>query len=115
MWTVSSRPLSWRYLEAVNSAVATDRVGQCPLCQRQVPLTFHHLIPKKLHRRTRFKKSFSKAHLNQGVFVCRLCHNGIHDHYDEMTLAKQFSTFDNVSSTLENSWWKGFQFLGRQI
>ena len=91
-----SRPLSWRYLEGENSTVARDRRGQCPLCQRDVPLTFHHLIPKKLHRRTRFKKSFSKDQLNQGVFICRLCHNGIHDHYDEMTLAKEFSTLDQL-------------------
>jgi hypothetical protein len=84
------------YLEGVNSTVATDKMGRCPLCQRDVPLTFHHLIPKKLHRRTRFKKSFSKEHLNQGVFICRLCHNGIHDHYDEMTLAKEFGTFDQL-------------------
>ncbi|MEO1094558.1 MAG: hypothetical protein AAFX01_06620 [Cyanobacteria bacterium J06638_28] len=61
-------------------------------------LTFHHLIPKKLHRRTRFKKSYAKVELNRGVFVCRLCHNGIHDHYDEMTLAKEFYSFEKIQS-----------------
>lgn len=74
------------------------RTDICPLCERLVDLTFHHLIPKKLHRRTRFKKSYSKAELNQGVFVCRLCHNGIHDHYDEMTLAKKFGTFAKIKA-----------------
>ncbi|MGF1521474.1 MAG: hypothetical protein ACFBSF_04045 [Leptolyngbyaceae cyanobacterium] len=78
--------------------MAIERFGECPLCGRQVDLTFHHLIPKKLHRRTRFKKTYSKHELNQGVFVCRLCHNGIHDHYDEMTLAKEFSTFANIKA-----------------
>ncbi|WP_202978889.1 hypothetical protein [Halomicronema hongdechloris] len=63
-----------------------------------VTLTFHHLIPKKLHRRTRFKKTYSKADLNRGVYVCRLCHNGIHDHYDEMTLAKEFPTVDKLQA-----------------
>ena len=78
--------------------MATDRFGECPLCGRWLDLTFHHLIPKKLHRRTRFKKNYSKAELNQGVWVCRLCHNGIHDRYDEMALAKRFSTFESIQT-----------------
>lgn len=80
--------------------MAADKVGACPLCGCTVELTFHHLIPKKLHRRTRFKKNHSKQELNRGVFVCRLCHNGIHDHYDEMTLAKGFDTFDKIQADL---------------
>jgi 5-methylcytosine-specific restriction endonuclease McrA len=76
--------------------VALDRTGECPLCHRTLPLTFHHLIPKKLHRRTRFKKRYSKAELNQGVSVCRRCHDGIHDHYDEMTLAQRFATVESL-------------------
>jgi len=55
-------------------------------------LTFHHLIPKKLHRRAFFRKNFDKDELNQGVNICRACHDGIHDLYDEMQLAKQFPT-----------------------
>ncbi|MGD1909095.1 MAG: hypothetical protein ACFB0C_24330 [Leptolyngbyaceae cyanobacterium] len=78
--------------------MAIDRTGECPLCGRLVPLTFHHLIPKKLHRRTHFKKRYSKAELNQGIHICRLCHNGIHDHYDEMTLAKGLSTFERIQA-----------------
>lgn len=79
-------------------AQRSRRSGTCPLCQRVVPLTFHHLIPKKLHRRPRFQKHYSKADLNQGVWICRLCHNGIHDHYDEMTLGKEFSTLAQLQA-----------------
>jgi hypothetical protein len=68
------------------------------LCEREVLLTFHHLIPKKLHRRTRFKKDYSKDELNQGVFICRLCHNGIHAHYDEMTLAREFHNLEKLKA-----------------
>jgi 5-methylcytosine-specific restriction endonuclease McrA len=66
--------------------------GQCLCCGRFAALTFHHLIPKKLHRRAFYRKNFDKEALNKGVNVCRLCHDGIHDLYDEMQLAKQFST-----------------------
>ncbi|RZM76119.1 hypothetical protein [Leptolyngbya iicbica] len=78
--------------------MATACFGECPLCGRSLKLTFHHLIPKKLHRRTRFKKAYSKAELNQGVWICRLCHDGIHDHYDEMALAKHFPTLESIKT-----------------
>ena len=68
----------------------------CPLCKRQSDLTFHHLIPKKVHRRNFFKKNFSKQELNQGIKICRTCHSGIHKRYDEMTLAKQLNSLDKL-------------------
>ncbi|MEB3231841.1 MAG: hypothetical protein VKJ64_12585 [Leptolyngbyaceae bacterium] len=68
--------------------------GTCPFCQRQVSLTFHPLTPKKVHGRPYFKKNFSKAMPNQGVDICRLCHRGIHRHYDEMVLAKLFNSLE---------------------
>lgn len=36
--------------------------------------------------------------LNHGINVCRLCHDGIHDLYDEMQLAKQFPTLESLLS-----------------
>lgn len=78
--------------------MAVDKIGECPLCGRFIKLTFHHLIPKKLHRRSRFKKAYSKSELNGGVWVCRLCHDGIHDHYDEMMLAKRFQSFEDIKA-----------------
>lgn len=68
--------------------------GTCPLCGRTTDLTFHHLIPCKLHRRKYWQKHFTKEERNAGVDICRLCHNGIHDLYDEMTLGKQFTTLE---------------------
>ncbi|MEM9530156.1 MAG: hypothetical protein AAGA23_04510 [Pseudomonadota bacterium] len=66
----------------------------CPLCGRETPLTFHHLIPKKLHRRKRFRKRYSREELNRGVRICRLCHNGIHRMFDEMTLGQELNSLE---------------------
>jgi len=75
-------------------------------------LTFHHLIPKKLHRRDRFKKAFSKLELNRGVYICRNCHVGIHKAYDQMTLAKNFA---EVSLILEDEdLQRHFRWVGKQ-
>lgn len=70
--------------------------GQCPLCLRETYLTFHHLIPKKMHRRTYFKKHYSKLELAQGIDICRQCHNGLHRTFTEMELAKQFTTIESI-------------------
>ncbi len=70
------------------------KLGICPLCERRCQLSLHHLIPRKLHRRTYYRKHFSREQLNEGVLICRQCHNGIHRVYDEMTLAKQFASLD---------------------
>ena len=84
----------------------------CPLCQRQTELTFHHLIPRKLHRRPFFRKTYTKDHLHQGVYICRLCHNGIHKLYDEMYLAKHLNTLEALENDPAIS--KHCQWVARQ-
>ncbi len=68
----------------------------CACCGRLVSLTFHHLIPRKMHRRKGFRKRFSKVELNAGVHICRKCHKGVHATYDEITLATRFDTLDKL-------------------
>lgn len=70
--------------------------GPCALCGRRSTLTFHHLIPRKLHRRPRFKKYDPRAELARGIDICRLCHDGIHALFDEMTLAQSLRTLDDL-------------------
>ncbi|MFW5751211.1 MAG: hypothetical protein ACOCZK_06140 [Planctomycetota bacterium] len=67
-----------------------DPAAACPLCGRTCELTFHHLIPKKMHRRERYRKRYSREQRATGIGICRLCHDGIHDLYDEQTLAERF-------------------------
>lgn len=70
--------------------------GACALCQREMDLTFHHLIPRAMHKRKFFRKHYSKAELAQGIDVCRPCHNAIHQFFDEMQLAKQCNSLDKL-------------------
>ena len=69
-----------------------SRTGRCCLCNRHTELTFHHLIPRKVHRRTYFRKHVARRDLQAGIDLCRLCHKGLHRLYDEMTLAKRLNT-----------------------
>ncbi|GEM_PF-1726693 len=68
----------------------------CPLCLRSVALIFHQLIPRKMHRRAHFKKNYTKEELNEGVYICRLCHRALHKQFDEMALAKSMNTVELV-------------------
>lgn len=81
--------------------MAKSQIAQCPLCQRTLALTFHHLIPRKVHRRKYFAKTYSRAELNQGINLCRGCHTAIHRTFDEMTLAKELNSLEALLSTPE--------------
>ena len=78
---------------AIESRFA-NKPDNCVLCQRKVALTFHHLIPRKMHRRTYFRKNYDRNQLAAGIWICRQCHTGLHKLYDEMTLAKELSSLE---------------------
>lgn len=69
-------------------------VGHCELCEREKPLTEHHLIPRAVHGKTYFKKRFSREEMtHRRISICRSCHKGIHRLIpDEKELARDFNT-----------------------
>ena len=72
----------------------------CELCLRDKPLTFHHLIPRAVHRKNRFKDQYSKGEMNNtGLYICDPCHDGIHDLIpDEKELAARYSSKEALLS-----------------
>ncbi|CAI8199685.1 MAG: Uncharacterised protein [Glaciecola sp. HTCC2999] len=51
-----------------------------------------------MHRRSHFKKHYTKSELAAGINICRKCHDGIHKTYTEMELAKQLNTLQLLCS-----------------
>ncbi|MEH6593262.1 MAG: hypothetical protein V7746_23535 [Halioglobus sp.] len=93
------------------------RVGDCLLCLRSTALTFHHLIPKKMHRRRFFQKTYNREQRAAGIYICRQCHSGIHTLFDEMTLAKHFNTFERLAQDeglLRHCRWVARQRIGNK-
>jgi len=78
--------------------MSRNKYGNCALCNRSTALTFHHLVPKKMHRRNRFRKLHNKKELNTGINVCARCHRGLHRLFDEMTLATRLNSLDALLS-----------------
>lgn len=65
----------------------------CELCGRDKPLSFHHLIPKALHSKKKFKKKFPRSVLKgRGIDICSLCHHGIHDLFSKKELGLDYNT-----------------------
>jgi hypothetical protein len=53
--------------------------NNCQLCERNVELTFHHLIPRKSHKIKFIRKKHALLNLNTyGINVCKDCHKMIH-------------------------------------
>jgi len=71
-------------------------IKHCELCERETHLSFHHLIPRKMHRRAHFKKHYTPEQLHTGVWLCYSCHRAIHKLHDEMTLARTLNTREHL-------------------
>lgn len=75
-------------------------------------LTFHHLIPKKVHRRQRYRRRFSREQLALGIYLCRDCHDGIHATYSEGELAGALSSPEALAADPVLA--RHFAWVGRQ-
>lgn len=72
---------------------------RCALCDRAVPLSFHHLIPRKNHRKPWYRRHFSVEEMRgRGVWLCRECHSAVHRFFDEQTLGRRLNTLDALQA-----------------
>lgn len=74
----------------------------CELCTVPHPLTFHHLIPRKNHHKTLFRETFGIVEMRaRGAWLCRGCHDFIHEHFDEPTLGRRLNTLEALRAEPE--------------
>ena len=65
----------------------------CELCNRDVELTDHHLIPRAVHSKGKFIRRYGKEEMRTRILrLCKLCHKGVHDLYSEKELAENYNT-----------------------
>ena len=69
--------------------------GECLLCERNVKLTRHHLIPRETHKNM-LKKGKTRDLLNKTIPVCRLCHSAIHRFFSNTELACEYNTYEKL-------------------
>jgi len=82
--------MGWR-----NDKAEKALVDGCELCHRKgVGLTRHHLIPKSTQSSKWFKNHCEKDDKKREIYICFLCHSGIHSLYNEKDLARKFNTLE---------------------
>ena len=78
--------------------IRNSRPAHCVLCERDLPLTFHHLIPKLMHKRRWVKELYKTEQMHEGIWVCKPCHSAIHRFIDHADLARTFHTVEQLKS-----------------
>ena len=70
---------------------------RCGLCGSEEVYNFHHFIPRTLHRNKWFKKRYTRRQLQQGMYLCKACHDAVHDLIpDEKTLGREFNAREKL-------------------
>ena len=72
-------------------------MARCKLCGRDKILTFHHFIPRTLHKNKWFKKNFTRVEMAQGIYICEHdCHPEIHKFINEKEMGRSFNTLQKL-------------------
>lgn len=73
------------------------KISKCEICERAQPLQFHHLIPKKVHSKPRYRRIYGKEVLNwAGIMICKLCHKQLHMNFTHVQLAEHLNTLNKI-------------------
>lgn len=69
---------------------------RCALCERQAPVSAHHLIPRSVHGKKRYRERFGIDEMRtRRIPLCRHCHRAVHEFIpDAKTLADSYNTLD---------------------
>ncbi|KAJ7479559.1 hypothetical protein FB451DRAFT_1338566 [Mycena latifolia] len=75
---------------------STTRTTECEICERAVPLTYHHLIPRSTHAKARKKGWHPESVLSSGscsaevLTHARPCHTVVHQVATNEELARRY-------------------------
>ncbi|KAI0357266.1 hypothetical protein OH77DRAFT_1399697 [Trametes cingulata] len=91
------------------------RTKECEICEREVPLTYHHLIPREVHDKILKKKWHPESMLNSVAWLCRHvpaegvpCHSAVHHVASNEVLAKEYYTVDLLLAREDIQKWRRY-------
>ncbi|EFC45275.1 hypothetical protein NAEGRDRAFT_79530 [Naegleria gruberi] len=70
--------------------------GCCVMCEREMKLTRHHLIPRWTHRKFLKRGQYSKEHLNKVILICRPCHDAVHTFITLDEMAEKYHSLETI-------------------
>jgi len=78
-----------------------NTANACELCQRaNMKLTFHHLIPRKMHSKKYVQKVHPNIELNtHGISLCIPCHKQLHKLFTHRELALEYYSAERIKAS----------------
>ncbi|KAJ7058493.1 hypothetical protein C8F01DRAFT_1210737 [Mycena amicta] len=73
---------------------SSTRTEECEICERRVPLTYHHLIPRSVHAKAIRRKWHPESRVNAVAWLCRPCHTAVHGVASNEELAQHYHTVE---------------------
>ncbi|KDQ58181.1 hypothetical protein JAAARDRAFT_57926 [Jaapia argillacea MUCL 33604] len=84
------------------------RKSECEICERAVPLTYHHLIPRSVHTKVLKKGWHREEMLGSVAWLCRHCHSTVHHVASNEELARNFYTVDLLLEREDIQKWRNY-------
>lgn len=70
--------------------------GTCVMCERHMPLTWHHLYPREVQKKLLKRGMMTEEDRCRGISICRQCHNTIHRSFDNELLAERLHSVESL-------------------
>ncbi|KAF8885176.1 hypothetical protein BD779DRAFT_694907 [Infundibulicybe gibba] len=87
---------------------STTRETECEICEREVPLTYHHLIPRSTHAKVLKKKWHPESMINSVAWLCRPCHSAVHHVATNEDLALNYHTVELLLGREDIQRWRRY-------
>ncbi|KAG6827094.1 hypothetical protein H0H92_013226 [Tricholoma furcatifolium] len=87
---------------------SSTRTTYCEICEREVPLTYHHLIPRSTHAKVLKKKWHPESMLNSVAWLCRPCHSAVHHVATNEELAREYFTVELLLEREDILKWRNY-------
>lgn len=91
---------------------STTRTEACEICERDVPLSYHHLIPRSTHKKVLRRGWHPEWMLNSVAWLCRPCHSKVHRVATNEELAREYWTVKKLLAREDIQTWA--EYVGRQ-
>lgn len=100
-----------RYIEqaiAPPPVWSSTRTRECEICEREVPLTYHHLVPRSVQAKALKRGWHSESVVNKVAWLCRPCHTAVHGVASNEELAESYHTVELLLEREDIQRWRKY-------
>ena len=88
------------------------KASRCEICGRDwVPLTYHHLIPRQMHKKAVKRGWHEEWRLQSVAWLCRACHSFVHGLASNEELAREWWSVERLKGREDVGRWA--RWVGR--